>query len=77
MFFHFWQKFKNLKWPPFLGRVKFLKKLPIVHCLDTLRIQNFNKIHLSRMVKETEANLCFCILGRKYDYSKWLSFLRG
>ena len=25
MFCHFWQKFENSKWPPFLGRGKFLK----------------------------------------------------
>ena len=25
MFCHFWQKFENSKWPPFLGRGKFLE----------------------------------------------------
>ena len=25
VFCHFWQKFENSKWPPFLGRRKFLK----------------------------------------------------
>ena len=25
MFCHFWQKFENSKWPPFLGRGKFFK----------------------------------------------------
>ena len=25
MFCHFWQKFENLKWPPFLGRGNFLE----------------------------------------------------
>ena len=27
-------------------------------------IENFDKIALSRMVKEIEANLCFCIFGK-------------
>ena len=25
LFCHFWQKFENSKWPPFLGRGKFLE----------------------------------------------------
>ena len=25
VFLHFWQKFENSKWPPFLKRVKFLR----------------------------------------------------
>ena len=25
MFCHFWQKFENSKWPPFLGREKFFE----------------------------------------------------
>ena len=36
VFFHFWQKFENSKWPPFLGRGKFFGKLPIAHFFDTL-----------------------------------------
>ena len=43
---------KNSKWPPFLGRGKFFLKLLRVHCLDTLWVENFDKIALSRMVKE-------------------------
>ena len=62
---HFWQKFENSKWPPFLGRGKFLGKLQRVHCLDTLWLENFDEIALSGMVKEIEANLCFAIFGKK------------
>ena len=29
-----------------------------------LRVKNFDEIALSRRVKETEANLCFCIFGK-------------
>ena len=72
MFLHFWQKFENLKWPPFLGREIFFSKLPRVHYLDTLWVENFDEIALSCMIKEIEANLCFSIFG---ENSKWLPFL--
>ena len=36
-------------------------KLPIVHFLETMWIENFDEIALSRTVKEIEANLCFSI----------------
>ena len=63
MFCHFWQKFENSKWPPFLGRGKFFENCR-VHCLDTLWVENFDEIALSRTVKEIEANLCFAIFGK-------------
>ena len=46
------------------GRGKFFLKLPIVHFLDTLWVENFDKIALSRTVKEIGANLCFSIFGK-------------
>ena len=78
MFFHFWQKFENKKWPPFLGSKTFFEncqeyifgegkiffKLPLVHSLDTLWVEIFNKIALSGTVKEIEANLCFPFLAK-------------
>ena len=63
MFCHFWQKFENSKWPPFLGRGKFFENCRL-HFLDTLWVENFDEIALSRTVKEIEANLCFAILGK-------------
>ena len=47
-----------------LGRGKFLGKLQRVHSLDTLWVENFDEIALSRMVKEIEANLCFANFGK-------------
>ena len=48
---------KNSKWPPFLGRGKFLENcLQRLHSLDTLWVENFDEITLSRTVKEIEAN---------------------
>ena len=32
--------------------------------LDTLGVENFDEIALSRTVKEIEANLCFAIFGK-------------
>ena len=43
-----------------------------VHCLDTLWVENFVEIALSRIVKEIEANLYFSIFGKN---SKWPQFL--
>ena len=64
MFFHFGQKFENSKWPPYVGRGKFFLKLPRVYFLDTLWVENFDEIALSRTVKEIESILCFAILGK-------------
>ena len=68
---HFWQKFENSKWPPFLGRGKFFENCR-VHSLDTLWVENFDEITLSRTVMEIEGNSCFAIFGRN---SKWPPFL--
>ena len=38
--------------------------MPRVHFVDTLWVENFDEIALSRTVKETEAILCFAILGK-------------
>ena len=35
-----------------------------LHSLDTLWVENFDEIALSRMVKEIEGNLCFAIFGK-------------
>ena len=77
MFCHFWQKFENSKWPPFLGRGKFLEKLPRVQCLDTLWVKNFDEIALSGTVKEIEANLCFAILGKNSKIQNGRHFWGG
>ena len=38
------------------GEGKIFGKLQRVHCLDTLWVENFDEIALSRTVKEIEAN---------------------
>ena len=61
---------ENSKWPPFLGRGKFLK---INNTTFLLYPENFDEIALSRTVKEIEGILCFSIFG---ENSKWPPFLR-
>ena len=46
------------------GEGKIFLKLPRVQCSDTLWVENFDEIALSRTVKEIEANLCFAIFGK-------------
>ena len=57
------------------GEGKIFWKLPRVHSLDTLWVENFDEIALSRTVKEIEAHLCFAILGKILENSKWPPFL--
>ena len=46
------------------GEGKIFLKLPRVQCSDTLWVENFDEIALSRTVKEIEGNLCFAIFGK-------------
>ena len=46
------------------GEGKIYGKLQRLHSLDTLWVENFDEITLSRTVKEIEANLCFAISGK-------------
>ena len=76
MFCHFWQKFENSKWPPFLGRGNFLK----IAKTTMLRYpvgENFDEIALSRRVKEIEANLCFAIFGKNSKFQNGRHFWGG
>ena len=68
----FWQKFENTKWPPFLGRGNFFENW---QCSDTLWVENFGEIALSRTVKEIVANLYFSIFWQKFENTKWPPFL--
>ena len=45
--------------------------------LDTLRIENFDEIALSRTVKEIEANLCFAIFGKNSKIQNGRHFWGG
>ena len=57
------------------GEGKIFGKLQRLHSLDTLWVENFDEIALSRTVKEIEANLCFANFWQKFENSKWPPFL--
>ena len=76
MFCHFWQKFENSKWPPFLRRENFLKIAKIT-LIDTLWVENSDEITLSCTVKEIEANLCFAIFGKNSKIQNGRHFWGG
>ena len=59
------------------GEGKILGNLQRVHCLDTLWVENFDEITLSRTVKEIEANLCFAIFGKKSKIQNGRHFWGG
>ena len=52
-------------------------KLPRVHCSDTLLLDNFDEIALSRTVKEIEANSCFAIFGKNSKIQNGRHFWGG
>ena len=45
--------------------------------LDTLWVENFDEITLSRTVKEIEANLCFAIFGKNSQIQNGRHFWGG
>ena len=59
------------------GEGKFFQKLPRVQWSDTLWVENFDEIALSRMVKEIEANLCFAIFGKNSKIQNGCHFWGG
>ena len=59
------------------GEGKIFGKLPRVKCSDTLWVENFAEIALSRTVKEIEANLCFAIFGKNSKIQNGRHFWGG
>ena len=59
------------------GEKKIFWKLQILHSLDTLWVENFHEIALSRTVKEIEANLCFAIFGKNSKIQNGRHFWGG
>ena len=59
------------------GEGKIFGNLQRLHCLDTLRVENFDEIALSRTVKEIEANLCFAIFGKNSKIQNGRHFWGG
>ena len=59
------------------GEGKIFWKLQRVHSLDTLWVENFDEIALSRTVKEIEAILCFAIFGKNLKNQNGRHFWGG
>ena len=59
------------------GEGKIFWKLARIHCKDTLWVENFDEIALSRTVKEIQAILCFSIFGKKSKIQNGRHFWRG
>ena len=59
-----------------MGRGKFFENCR-VHSLDTLWVENFDEIALSRTVKEIEGNLCFAIFGKNSKIQNGRPFWGG
>ena len=59
------------------GEGKIFFKLPRVRCSDTIWVETFDKIALSRTVKEIEANLCFAIFGKNSKIQNGRHFWGG
>ena len=59
------------------GEGKIFLKLARVEFSDTLWVENFAEIALSRTVKEIEANLCFAIFGKNSKIQNGRHFWGG
>ena len=59
------------------GEGKICWKIARLHSLDTLWVENFDEIALSRTVKEIEANLCFTIFGKNSKIQNGRHFWGG
>ena len=59
------------------GEGKIFLKLPRVQSSDTLWVENFDEIALSRTVKEIEANLCFASFGKNSKIQNGRHFWGG
>ena len=59
------------------GKGNIFSKLARVEFSDTLWVENFAEIALSRTVKEIEANLCFAIFGKNSKIQNGRHFWGG
>ena len=59
------------------GEGKIVWKLQRIQWSDTLWVENFDEIALSRTVKEIEANLCFAIFGKNSKIQNGRHFWGG
>ena len=75
--FPFWAKIRKFKMAAICGEGKIFFKLQRVCFLDTLWIENFDEITLSRTVKKIEENSCFAIFGKNSKIQNGRHFWGG
>ena len=73
----FLAKIRKIKMAAIFGEGKIFGKLQRVHSLDTLWVENFDEIALSRTVKEIEASSCFAIFGKNSKIQNGRHFWGG
>ena len=73
----FLAKIRKFKMAAIFGEGKIFLKLPRVQCSDTLWVENFDEIALSRTVKEIEADWCFAIFGKNSKIQNGRHFWGG
>ena len=73
----FLAKIRKFKMAAIFGEGKIFCKLQRLHSSDTLWVENFDEIALSRSVKEIEANLCFAIVGKNSKIQNGRHFWGG
>ena len=72
MFCHFWQKFENSKWPPFLGRGKFFLNYQEYNAQIPCESKILTK---SLYLAGDRSKFVFCHFWQKFENSKWPPFL--
>ena len=73
----FLAKIRKFKMAAIFGEGKTFSKLARVELSDTLWVENFAEIALSRTVKEIEENLCFAIFGKNSKIQNGRHFWGG
>ena len=61
----------------FWGGENFFENCQELHFSDTLWVENFDEIAISRTVKQIEANLCFAIFGQNSKIQNGCHFWGG
>ena len=74
MFCHFWEKFENSKWPPFLGRGKFFKNCQEYDAQIPYGLKLSTKsLYLARFLKIAKSTFLRYPVGRKFRRNRSIS----
>ena len=74
MFCHFWEKFENSKWPPFLGRGNFFKNCQEYDAQIPYGLKLSTKsLYLARFLKIAKSTFLRYPVGRKFRRNRSIS----